>query len=236
MGEDGDNFDSSKWMLAHSELMKAWQNPVVVYTALPWVEDVKYVESQVEQIPIETINYYKNKVLTALGISFISPENKNSYVVAQININELMKTINKIAEQLENILEKWYKVLLRDNGIDISYCPKIQIIDSELLEFELRLKLADVIFNKFGASFKTTYEILNIDYENEKQRRQEENEEKLDENLFYARQTAYTFSSKGKEDYEQNRDKTEENQNKDKEKQSNDKARYDNKLSDNHTS
>jgi hypothetical protein len=41
---------------------------------------------------------------------------------------------------------------------------------------ELRMKLADIIFNKFGASFKTTYELLNIDYENEKQRREEEND------------------------------------------------------------
>lgn len=235
MGENGESFDSGKWMFAHSELMKAWQNPVVVYTGLPWVEDIKYVESKVEQIPVDTINYYKNKVLTALGISFVSPENKNSYVVAQINIDELMKTINKIGEQIEAILGKWYKTLLRDNHIDISNCPTVQVMDSELLEFEIRLKLADMIFNKFGASFKTTYELLNIDYENEKQRREEENENKLDETVFYARQTAYTFTAKGKEDYE-NTDKTEENQNQDKEKQSNDKARYSNRLSDNNGS
>jgi len=229
--DDGDSFASDKWMLAHSELMKAWKNPVVVYTALPFVEDMKYVESKTEQIPIETINYYKNKVLMALGISFLSVENKSSYVISEINIKELMKTINKISEGIEECLCKWYKVLLRDNGIDPIFTPTVQIIDSEMLEVETKIKLIGVLFGQLGASFQTCYSLLGVDYENEKMRREEENAENA-EITFAPRLSAYTVNSDAVNGKETKTSKSPENTNKNKDQRTKDSKRYDSNLSD----
>ena len=50
-------------------------------------------------------------------------------------------------------------------------------------------------------SFRTTYEMLGLDYENEKILRKIENEENIDEEVFYPRMTNYTYSNKGEEDY-----------------------------------
>ena len=239
--DDGDSFASDKWMLAHSELMKAWKNPVVVYTALPFVEDMKYVESKTDQIPIETINYYKNKVLMALGISFLSVENKTSYVISEINIKELMKTINKISSQIEDVLVKFYRVLLRDNGIDTVFTPSVSISNSELLEMEIKLSLIDTLFSKLGASFKTVYQIAGYDFEAEVLRRQEENEFEYKDpetgetmygmqNVFSPRLSAFTVSGK---DLTDDKDKFEkEKPNKDKNKKKADSNRYDSNLSD----
>lgn len=237
------SFASDKWMLAHSELMKAWKNPVVVYTALPFVEDMKYVESKTEQMPIETINYYKNKVLMALGISFLSVENKSSYVISEINIKELMKTINKLSEQFAVILRKWYSVALKDNGVDAVYTPDVEITSSELLEMEMKIKLADTMYSKFGMSMKSVMETLGYNLETELLRRQEENEyEFIDPDtkevkhglgfVFSPYLTSYTSSS---DDLSNDKDKfakTEKNTNKDKDKKANDKKRSDSKLSD----
>ena len=241
--DDGDSFASDKWMLAHSELMKAWKNPVVVYTALPFVEDMKHVESKTDQIPIDTINYYKNKVLMALGISFLSVENKTSYVISEINIKELMKTINKISSQIEDILVKFYRVLLRNNGIDTIFTPSVSISNSELLEMEIKLSLIDTLFSKLGASFKTVYQIAGYDIEAEVLRRQEENEYEFKDpdtgeithglhNVMAPRLSAFTVSGKDLTDDKDKFSKSPENTNKNKDQKKANAKRYDSNLSD----
>lgn len=236
-------FASDKWMLAHSELMKAWKNPVVVYTALPFVEDMKYVESKTEQMPIDTINYYKNKVLMALGISFLSVENKTSYVISEINIKELMKTINKLSEQVASVLVKFYRIALRDNNVDTIYTPDVEVFASDLLEMEMKIKLADTLFSKMGISYKSAFEILGYNVESELIRRQEENEYEIKDpetgeikygmqHVFTPHLTSYTMNS---DDLSNDKDKfakTDENTNKNKDKKAQDKKRSDSNLSD----
>jgi len=229
--DDGDSFASDKWMLAHSELMKAWKNPVVVYTALPFVEDMKYVESKTDQIPIDTINYYKNKVLMALGISFLSVENKTSYVISEINIKELMKTVNKLSEANAVIIRKFYSVILRDNGIDPIYTPDVDISGSELLDMDTKIKLIGVLFGQLGASFESCYKLLDIDFEGERIRREQENAEKVEE-IFTPRLTNFTVNSDALNDKETNTEKKPENQQKNPDKKKADAKRYDSNLSD----
>ena len=202
LGQDYNKNGFEQMAYSHGSFLDAWKNKIVVYTGAGWVEDIKYIEPQVENTNINNINYYRNKIMTDLGIGFLNSENKSAFASAQISVKELMKTINKITEQLEDIIRKWYTIVLEKNGIDLEFCPNIKIIDSELLETELKIKLADVLFNKFGMSFRTTYKMLGLDYENEKILRKIENEENIDEEVFYPRQTSYTFSAKGKEDYE----------------------------------
>ena len=202
LGQNLDQKGFEQMAYSHDSFLQAWKNKIVIYTGAGWVEDIQYIEPRVENTNIENINYYRNKIMTNLGIGFLNSENKSAFASAQISIKELMKTINKISEQLEDVLRKWYLVVLADNGIQPEFCPDIKIIDSEMLETELKIKLADVLFNKFGMSFKTTYEMLGLDFENEKILRRIENEETVDESIFYPRQTAYTWSAKGKEDYD----------------------------------
>lgn len=201
----GEKYSEKGWeqlAYAHDSFLQAWKNKIVVYTGAGWVEDIKYIEPTTENTNIDNINYYRNKIMTDLGIGFLNSDNKGSFASAQISIKELMKTINKIAEQLEDVIRKWYMVVLEDNGISSEFCPSIRIVDSELLETDLKIQLADVLFNKFGMSFKTTYEMLGLNYENEKTLREIENEEIVDETIFYPRQTSYTWSAKGAEDYQ----------------------------------
>lgn len=189
---------SEAMIKSHNDFMASWKGDPAILTTAPWVKDIKYVEPKTETANIATINNYRTKIMTALGIEFLNAE-KGSMGVAQISIKELMKTINKIAKQLEKILNKWYKGILKDNNIDVKYAPKIKIINSELLETQLKIELAQFTFNTLGVSYQTAYELLGFDYEAQKQRRVKENEDEIDE-IFYPRVSAYTVS--GKDDTE----------------------------------
>ncbi|KAF6626955.1 hypothetical protein H6F38_23140 [Paenibacillus sp. EKM208P] len=193
MGEHGEKQSFEEMSYAHTEFMKAWKNETVVYTGAGFVEDIKYVEPKTESTNINSVNYHRNKQMTSLGIGFLNVGNGQSFTAANISVTELMKTINKISEQLEDILEKWYKVVLEDNGIPLEYCPTIKLIDAEELDKDLKLKIAEILYSKLNASYSTVYGLLGIDVEDEKQRRMKENEEGYDE-VFAPRLTVYTNS------------------------------------------
>lgn len=188
---------------AHVDLMAALnQNGVTVFTGLPWTESVSYIESKIEPTNVQVKKQYRDEITTSIGISYLSAD-KGSYGAAQISITELMKVINRIGEQLENILYKWYQGLLVDYKIDPSYAPKIKVMDSELLEKELRVSFATFLFDKMGASYRTTFEVLGRDYQTEIMRRKEENEDEADK-IFYPRVNAYTVSGNSDENDENN--------------------------------
>lgn len=199
---DDSNKTNVKWhegtIVAHERFIEAWKYDPVVYTSFPWVEKIEYVEPKIEPTNINTINLYRSKITTALGIGFLISE-KGAYASAQINIDQLMKMIDKIAQQLEDILKKWCEGVLIDNGFDLKYCPDIKVCNAELMKMELKLKFADILFNKFGMSFKSTYEMLGRNYETEKLLRQKENKESLDKETFYPRQTSYTYTGDNEE-------------------------------------
>jgi len=201
LGENGEDIDLSPSIYSHNEFVKAWKGEIVVYTGAPWVEDVKYVEPKQSSEHSNALNYYRSKVLSALGITFLNGDSKTGTATAQMSLNELMKEIDKIAKQLSNNINKWYKYILNEAGLPIEYAPTIEVLDSEIMNLSIRMQLADSLFNKYGASYRSTYELMGMDYESEKEKRESENEENLDKEVFYARQTAFTFSAKGEEDY-----------------------------------
>ena len=200
LGKEFDRKAFEEMAYCHDSFLQAWRNKVVIYTDPGWVESISYIEPTVDNTSIENINYYRNKIMTDLGIGFLNSENKGAYASAQISIKELMKMINKITSQLEVILKKWYYKVLNENGIESMYCPKIEIIDSEMLEMEMKLSLIGTIFDKLGASYKTAYDMLGIDYENEIRLRKEENEKNIND-IFSPRMNAHTYSAKGEEDW-----------------------------------
>lgn len=178
---------------AHTQLMAAWRNPTVVYTPPPCVEKIEYVEPQVEMTNESTIIQYRSRVTSALGISFLNTDGKQTVSTANISIKQLMKTINKIAERQEKILYRWYEIVLEEAGIPVDYCPTPHILNAELLEFEMKQDLAEFLFSKLNCSYQTAYETLDMNYKEEIARRKSEKENGVEE-ILTPHSTSYNSS------------------------------------------
>lgn len=193
LGQDYTKKGFEEMAYAHNNFMSAWKQPTVVVTSPATVESILYVEPTIELTNKDTVNNYRSRVLSTLGIGFLMDSSSQSVSTASISVTQLMRTINRISEQFEDILKKWYKQVLQDNDLPVEFCPNVQVIDSEQLEFELKKDLAELLFCKFNSSYETAFNILGLSVEDEKQKRIKENDENLHE-IFFARETAYTSS------------------------------------------
>lgn len=193
MGSSYDRKGLEDMAYAHKCLYEAWKNPTVLYTPPPCVQDVKYVEPSVELTNESTIKQYRSRVTSALGISFLNTDGQQTVSTANISIKQLMKTINKIAERQEIILQRWYEIILTEEKIPIDYCPTPHILDAELLEFEMKKDLAEFLYSKLNCSFQTAYEILDRNFEDEKLRRISEEEKGIND-IFIPHPTSYNSS------------------------------------------
>ena len=194
MGNDGQktkNFAELKF--AQDELVKAMGQKVVIYTSPAYVEDLQIKEPKAELTEHSVILRYKNQVLNSLGISFLSNESKSSFNSVQVSVDELLKTVNKIVYQFENTLNKYLKVICKENGIDSAYIPVISIEKSELLSDDAKLKFVELIYSKLGFSYKSVCELLGMDYNTEVERRKEENDNDVDK-IFSPHLTSFTAS------------------------------------------
>lgn len=197
LGTEGNRKGLEEMAYAHENLVKAFRNPTVLYTSPPFVEKIEYVEPKVEMSNVDSINQYRSRVTSALGISFLNTDGKQTVSTANISIKQLMKTINKIAEQEEKILEKWYCLILRENDIPLEYCPTPHILDAELLEFEMRKDLSELLFSKYNCSYSTAYELVGMDVRDEIEKRKQEKELGY-EDILSVHPTSY--NSSGNED------------------------------------
>lgn len=193
LGPDYDRDAYADMAFAHQNLLDSWKQKTVVTTAPPHVKEITYVEPSVEMTNIETVNYYRQRAMSTLGITFLMDTKGTSMGVANISLKQLMKRINKISTQLEAILVKWYRIMLRDNGLDPALAPTVSIIDSEMTEMNMKLDLVNTLFGKLNCSYETAFETLGLSLEDEKIRREKENEEQL-EMTFAPRLTPYTVS------------------------------------------
>lgn len=180
LGQRGEKKGLEDMAYAHDCLVQAFKNKTVLYTPPGSVEKIEYVEPKVEMTNTETITQYRSRVTSALGISFLNTDGKQTVSTANISIKQLMKTINKIAERQEKILQRWYEVILSEAGIPIEYCPTPHILDSEMLEFEIKKDLVEFLFSKLNCSYQTAYEFLGMDFDNEVVRRKSEKENGYD--------------------------------------------------------
>lgn len=194
MGQDYNKDFFPELSYAHQNFMNAWKQSTVVVTSPPTIEEIKYVEPSVEMTSKDTYNIYRSKVLSTLGIQFLMDSGSQSVSTASISVTQLMRTINSITEQLERILEKWYKQIIIDNGFPIEYAPTVKIIDSERLEGSLRTELAGMLFSTMNCSYETAYEVLGLDIKDEVEKRKIENEKNYDE-IFTPHGSQYTNSS-----------------------------------------
>lgn len=194
MGPSYDRNGYSQMAYAHDNLMKAWKQNTVVVTTPPFVEEIEYVEPKVEMTNIDTVNQYRNREMAALGISFLNTDGTQTVSTASISLDQLMKNINKIAEQLADVIKQWYYVLLADNGIDYQYCPEVSIYASETMSLEIKKSLASFLFSTLNCSYDTAYGLLGYSVEDERDKRERENESDYDE-IFTSRATAYNSSN-----------------------------------------
>lgn len=204
---------------AHQNFCQSWAQSTVVVTSPPTVESIEYVEPSVEMTSVDTYNYYRSKVLATLGISFLYNEG-TSVSSASISVTQLMRTINSITEQLENILFRFYRQILIDNGYDVAYAPHIGIIDSEMMEASLKQSMSAYFYNTLGTSRQTAFELVGLSVEDEAEKRKSEAEAGYDE-IFTPYGTSYTKSADS--DSQSGRPKSNEDEN----KQSYDKERND---------
>lgn len=197
-GKDGSKTEFRLAAFAHEELFNAVKSSEsTIYTALPGITDVKFVESKATLTDIDTVTYYQNKELSTLGISFLSSSNSSQNVAsASISLDQLMRIINSISESFEDVFRKWYQQILMDNKFNLEFLPKIQILDSEALSLEIKKDMAKLLYTYFNISLETSLSILGIDINDEKAKRVKENSEGMDE-IFSPRSTAFTSSGKG---------------------------------------
>lgn len=194
------NIDTFKQQnYAHNNFLAAWANSIVALTAPPTVREIAYVEPKAELTNIEFKNDCRNQIMSTLGIAFLADGNSKSLTIANLSVKQLMKNINKITKQLETILHKWYKVVLQEAGIDPIYAPTITVVDAEMLEMELRMDLADMLFNKLNGSYETAFDLLGFNVEDEKAKREIENEDGYNE-IFAPRANAFTHSGNSGDD------------------------------------
>ena len=126
---------------AHENLMKAWTLPTVVVTT-PWfVESINYVEPKAELTGVDTINHYRLRILSSLGIG-VSMDSGGQ--PASISVEQLVRVISRIAEQLEKILQRFYKEYLTDLGLDPDFCPAVKVVETEQLSYNLRGELSEI--------------------------------------------------------------------------------------------
>lgn len=193
MGPNGDKTGFTQQASAHDNLLRAWKQNTVLVTTPPYVKDVKYVESKVEMTNIETVKQYRNREMAALGISFLNTDGQQTVSTAKVSLDQLMKNIGKIAEQIEDVLRRWYRIRLDDAGIDPIYCPEIKISTTEMMGMEMKKSVAQFLFTTLGLPYETILPMFGLDPENEFQKRQAENEAGYNE-TFAPHQTSFTAS------------------------------------------
>ena len=228
MGTNGERKGFDAMAYAHKEFVKAWANPTVIYTSPPAVEKIVYVEPQTNDISSDKINEYRTRVLTSLGISFLANSGSLTAASANISLKQLLQSIDKISRQVERMLEHFYETVLEDNNIDPAFRPDIQILDSEMLSQEAKVELAKLLYTTFSCSRETSLGAVDINLDDELAKRQQENDDGLDD-VFKPYPTSYTTSADS-----QNTDDTggrpADTNSKNPDHQANDKARNDTKT------
>ena len=195
MGQDYNKDFFPELSYAHMNFMQSWQQSTVVVTSPPTVESIAYVEPSVEMTSKDTYNIYRSKALTTLGIQFLMDSGSQSVSTASISVTQLMRTINSITEQLEDIYKKWYRQIAIDNDYPPQYTPDVEVIDSEQLEMALKKELASFCYTTLNASLETCYDLVGLDVKDEAEKRKAEKDKGYDE-IFVPRMTAYTNSGK----------------------------------------
>lgn len=194
LGDKGERKGFPEMQYAHSAAAQAIKTNFCLYTGPAFVEDLSYViDNSNNDNNANLIKIYTSRLLTALGISFADSE-LSSFSTANISVEQLMRTINAISEQLERILNKYYQIYLESIGLPKEFAPLIHIIDSEMMDWSLRKEFAKFAYDTLHVSRDTVFKLVGLDLDDEHNRRKFENESDCDE-VFTPRKTSYDNSS-----------------------------------------
>lgn len=191
MGTNGERKGLEMAAYAHTQFIQAFAKNTVVYTSPPAVEKIEYVEPKTEDVHADKVNLYRMKVLSSLGVSFLADSGDIAANTAKLSLKQLLQQINAISEQTEDMIKHFYETLLTVNNIGLEYLPSIKVIDSEMLEMDLKMELAKLLYSTFACSRETSMGFVGIDLVDEKARREKENTDGLDE-IFKPYVTSFT--------------------------------------------
>ena len=186
------NFELLAWN--HKNLLSAFRQNTVLVTTDPSVESIQYICPQEQEISTDKQNAYARQILSSLGVSFLVPDDGQSASTVKISWQVLLQQINAIGEQVERMLENFYTTVLMENGIDYTFCPTVRIIDAEMLDAAQRVEYAKLLYSTLGCSMQTTLSTIGINLEDEKMRREQENEDGIDQ-IFTPHLTSFTAGS-----------------------------------------
>ena len=85
-------FESMAW--SHNNLMRAWKQANVIITTPPDIESITYVSPDVDEISTEKQDAYTRKILSSLGVQFLSGTDDVSTTVAKLSFTVLLNQIN----------------------------------------------------------------------------------------------------------------------------------------------
>lgn len=194
LGNNGERKGFAETEYAHDAAVNALQMNFCLYTAPPFVEDLSYViDNSTNDNTANTVKIYTSRLLTALGISFADSE-LSSFSAANISVDQLMRTINSISEQVEQMLHKYYEIYLEEIGLPRELAPEVKIIDSEMMDWGLRKDFAKFAYDTLNISRDTAFKLVGLDVEDEKTKRQAENVANYDA-VFTPRQNAYNSNA-----------------------------------------
>ena len=190
LGPEGKRKGVTEAIYSHQQLMSALSTSASVYTAPAFVEKLQYVQPEKEDASDNKLTEYNHNLMIGLGIGYIDPTT-STVAGAKLALDDLMKTVNAIADSVQQVLNAYFVVVLDENGIDAEYAPTIDILNSEALALAMRKELASFIFGTLNGSYRTAYELVGLDYDTEYNRRETENGDKIEE-VFAPHATAYT--------------------------------------------
>lgn len=193
LGPNGDRKGYSEQAVAHDNLMRAWKQNTVLVTTPPYVKDIKYVEPKTEMTNIETVKQYRSREMSALGIGFMNSDGQQTVSTAKVSFDQLIRTVNQIGEQIEDILKRWYRIRLEDAGIDAMFSPEVKITSSEMMSIDTKMSYAQKLYTIFNASADTAFDAIGLSAAEEVQKRLQEREDGYEDALA-PRQTSYTAS------------------------------------------
>lgn len=190
LGDYGQRKGFAEMEYAHAAAATALQTNFCLYTAPAFVEDLSYVvDSSSNENTVNTVKTYTSRLLTALGISFADSE-LSSFSAANISVEQLMRTINSISEQVEKLLHKYYEIYLDKLGLPREFAPTVKIVDSEMMDWSLRKDFAKFAYDTLNISRDTAFKLVGLNVDDEKTKREAENDGGYDK-VFTPRQNAY---------------------------------------------
>lgn len=198
LGKDGTKRGLAEQELAHAGLVSALKTNFCAYTSPAFVESVEFVTAKANNEDASTqMKLYTSKFLQSLGISFIDNEVGN-YSTVNASLTQLIRTINCIIVDLERVINKYYRTVLSQNGMDEEYAPIIKISDAQEMDMAIRKEMATFVYSTLNASRETSFKLVGLDLQDEIEKRKSENEKGLDD-IFSPHDTAYNKSSDSNE-------------------------------------